>query len=159
MSTPLMFSGFQLLEIITKFYFYPHIIYFSPETRGWVARSTWSRTLRAFYFSNVILFGFIVVANLLQVFKYMTNAQNHATGVAVIINVCLFLGSCVSCSLNFFSFNNATKMVEYINAVLNFEQNFVSKCNTGDPLKSGKFIFSVFKLIKIGMNFTIENFS
>lgn len=151
MSTPLMFSSFQLLEVMSEFYFYPHIIYFSPEARGWLSRPSRSKNLRPFYISNILVFGLMVNASILQVFQYLSKAQNHRFGIVAMINVFLILTSCISCNLNFYSMSNAPRMVEYINAVVNIEQSFASNQNTRKPiLTPKKFLYSLLKSLKIG---------
>lgn len=115
-----MFLAFQLLEATTKPYLYPHII-FSPETNRWIARPKKSWSLIPFYSATIFIPAIGSGSCPLQIFKYMAGFKDRASGTFVMFFIFLVAGSFIGWPLNFLSIYNASRMVEYINAVVDFE--------------------------------------
>lgn len=146
-----MFSAFQLLEATTKFYLYPHIIFFSPETNRWIARPRKSSKLIPFYSSNIFIPVIGVGSCLQQIFKYMAGFKDSVPGTVTMLFLFLVFGSMIGWPLSLPTIFNAPAMIEYINAVVDFEKKLFPNKKPFKPATALRDLLkSIITLLKIG---------
>lgn len=144
-----MFASAHLLQYCTSWYLFPHIIRFNPKSVRWEARNSSSWKLIPFYFTNtVILVGVLVTSLLLQIFKYISGSNSKVSGNVFGIYLFAILGSTYGWGLNLPSFRNAPRMVEYMNAIVCFEEELLPKKT--EPIPSNQLVQTFIRLFSNG---------
>lgn len=126
MSTQLMFMSAALLQKLTGSYWYPHLIYFDPQTNRWkVEQNQWSLTPFYISFFGIIL-GLGVFSVLFLILRQLLGFDSKISVNVITIQIFLLLASVICWGFNIPTVKYSEFMVEYVNVLLDFE-NLINK--------------------------------
>lgn len=152
MTTRLILTAPLVLEAITARTFYPHLISFETNTKRWILNSD-PKERKGFYFVNLVLIPIVGVGTMLiQILKYFVLQDRTVGNFTLLFFAVLVLLSTLSSGLNIPTIWYGKYMVNYVNALMNFEDqikrsaahhNSPENCNkkheykfTSEPVKS-----------------------
>ncbi len=126
MTTPLILAAPHLLEKTISYYFYPHLITFDATKKRWKFNQPKNNCKPSFLlFCYVNIFHILVFTCgclLLQILKFCVFKHKHVHGALIVVFGGLVFMSIFGWGYNIPAMKYGHYMVEYINALLDFEE-------------------------------------
>ncbi len=127
MTTPLILNAPYLLQTVTSYYYYPHLISYNPSTKRYEFQnpaniSIWRTNILLFYVANLFVVPVIGLgSHLFQIIKYFLLGDKALNGFHIALFIALSFLSIFQWGYNIPVLKYGNCMISYINALLNLE--------------------------------------